>query len=303
MRIGVLGAGSLGSLFAGRLAAAGTEVVVLGRANDHLQRIRADGIVVTTPDGGEFVGEVDATTEPSDLAGIDVLLVCVKSYDTDHALTVVADALPPTADVVTLQNGLGNAETIGEHVPDTHVVAGTTTHGAFIEEPGRVRHAGGGDTRIGRFFGSNDDAVDDIAAAFTDAGIATTVIADVRSAIWEKVLVNAGINAATALARVPNGEMADGPGAAILRDAVEEGARVAKAEDVSIDPAIVDHALDVARQTATNRSSMLQDLEAGTRTEIDSINGELARRADEHDVPAPVNRTLTNLVRLAEDRG
>ncbi len=302
MRIGVLGAGSIGSLFAGRLAAAGTDVVVLGRAGDHLQRIQSDGIVVSTPHGGALVGTVDATTEPSDLSRIDALLVCVKSYDTDHALTVVADAIPSTADVVTLQNGLGNAETIREHVPAGRVVAGTTTNGAVLEEPGRVRHAGRGETRIGRFFGSNDDSVDELAATFTDAGIETTVISDVRTAIWEKVLVNAGINAATALARVPNGEMADGPGAALLRDAVEEGARVAEAEGVSIDPAIVDHALDVARQTATNRSSMLQDLEAGTRTEIDSINGELARRADEHDVPTPVNRTLTNLVRLAEDR-
>ena len=302
MRIGVLGAGSLGSLFAGRLAATGTDVVVLGRANDHLQRVKADGIVVTTPDGGELRGEVDATTDPSDLAGIDVLLVCVKSYDTDHALTVAGDAIPPTADVVTLQNGLGNAETISEHVPDVHVVAGTTTHGAYLEGPGRVHHAGGGDTRIGRFFGANDDAIDDVAATFTDAGIETTVIADVRAAIWEKVLVNAGINAATALARVPNGEMADGPGAALLRDAVEEGVRVADAAGPSIDPAIVDHALDVARRTATNRSSMLQDLEAGKRTEIDAINGGLVRRADQHDVPAPVNRTLTNLVHLAEER-
>lgn len=302
MRIGVLGAGSLGSLFAGRLAAAGVDVVVLGRANDHLQQIQTSGIVVTTPTGGELVGEVDATTDPSDLARIDVLLVCVKSYDTDHALTVVADAIPPTADVVTLQNGLGNAETISEHVPDVHVVAGTTTHGAVLEESGRVQHAGGGDTRIGRFFGTNDDAIDEIADTFTDAGIETTVISDVRTAIWEKVLVNAGINAATALARVPNGEMADGPGAVILRDAVQEGIRVAEADGRMVDPDIVEHALDVARQTATNRSSMLQDIESGTRTEIDAINGELARRADHLGVPAPVNRTLTNLVRLAEDR-
>lgn len=302
MRIGVLGAGSLGSLFAGRLAAAGTDVVVLGRGNEHFERIEADGIVVTTPDGTELVGEVDATTDPADLVGIDVLLACVKSYDTDNALTVVEDAIPANAEVVTLQNGLGNAEAIAEYVPESRVVAGTTTHGATLDGPGHVRHAGGGETRIGRFFGTNDDAVDEIATAFTDAGIETTVISDVRTAIWEKVLVNAGINAATALARIPNGEMTDGPGASILRDAVQEGMRIADADGRAIDPDIVDHAVEVAEQTATNRSSMLQDLEAGKRTEIDAINGALARRADHLDVEAPVNRTLTNLVRLAERR-
>lgn len=302
MRIGVLGAGSLGSLFAGRLAATGTDVVVLGRANHHLEHIDASGIVVTTPDGRELVGEVDATSDPADLVGIDALLVCVKSYDTAHALTVAADAIPASTDVVTLQNGLGNAETIGEHVPHANVVAGTTTHGATLDGPGHVRHAGGGDTRIGRFFGTNDDAVDEIATVFTDAGIETTVISDVRTAIWEKVLVNAGINAATALARVPNGEMTDGPGASILRDAVQEGVRIADADGRQVDPEMVDHAFEVAERTATNRSSMLQDLEAGKRTEIDAINGALARRADHLDIHAPVNRTLTNLVRLAERR-
>jgi len=302
MRFGVLGAGSLGSLFAGRLAAAGADVSVLGRANEHLERVAEHGVTVETAAGGELVGEVDASSDPSVLAGVDVLLVCVKSYDTDQALTVVEPHLTPDTDVLTLQNGLGNAETIATHVPEQCVVAGTTTHGATRQESGRVRHAGGGDTRIGRYFAENDDAVDAIATAFTDAGIETSVVDDVRDAVWEKVLVNAGINAATALARVPNGELTDGPGARILRSAVQEATSVAEADGRDVPDDVVDRALAVAEQTATNHSSMRQDLETGQRTEIDAINGELVRRAEHLGRRAPVNRTLTDLVRLAEGR-
>lgn len=302
MRIGVLGAGSLGSLVAGRLAASGTDVSILGRENDHLDRIRSHGIVVETPDGTELVGEVEASSDPSVVAGVDALLVCVKSYDTDQALSVVSPHLTPDVDVVTLQNGLGNAETIAEHVPERCIVAGTTTHGATRDGPGLVRHAGGGDTRIGRYYAENDDAVDALAAELTRAGIDTDVVARVRDAVWEKVLVNAGINAATALARVPNGALADGPGARVLREAVQEGVRVAEGDGRDVPDDMVERALDVAERTATNRSSMRQDLESGGRTEIDALNGELVRRADHLGVRAPVNRTLTDLVKLAEGR-
>lgn len=303
MRFGVIGAGSLGSLFAGRLAAAGTDVVVLGRENDHLARIEADGVVVETPTGDDLVGGlVAADSDPRVLGGVDVLLVAVKSYDTAQALDVADPHVPRDADVLTLQNGLGNAETIAEHVPRSRVVAGTTTHGAVLTDAGRVRHAGGGDTRIGRYFVENDATIDDIAATFTAAGIDTTVVADVQDAVWEKVLVNAGINAATALARVPNGDLVDGPGARVLRTAVEEGAAIADAADRTIPSDIVDRALDVARQTATNHSSMRQDLAAGRQTEIDALNGALVRVAETHGLDAPVNRTLTDLVRLAERR-
>lgn len=302
MRFGVLGAGSLGSLFAGCLAAGGSDVSVLGRANEHLERVDDQGVTVETPDGAELVGEVDASSDPSILSGVDVLLVCVKSYDTDQALTVAEPQLTPDTDVLTLQNGLGNAETIATHVPDHRVIAGATTHGATLQEPGRVRHAGGGDTRIGRYFAKNDEAVDAIATTFTDAGIETAVVDDVRDAVWEKVLVNAGINAATALARVPNGDLTDGPGARVLRSAVQEAAQVAEADGRDVPDDIADRALTVAEQTASNHSSMRQDLDTGHRTEIDALNGELVRRADHLGVRAPVNRTLTDLVRLAEGR-
>lgn len=300
MRFGVLGAGSLGSLLAGRLAVAGDEVAVLGRANEHLERIQSDGLVLQTPDGDEVVATPTAvSSDPVVLDGVDVLLVAVKSYDTDQAITVAEPHITPQTDVLTLQNGLGNPETIARHVPDARVVAGTTTHGATLDAPGRVRHAGGGDTRIGRYFADNDPVVEEIASAFTAAGIETDVVDDVRDAVWEKVLVNVGINAATALARVPNGALTEGPGARVLSSAVREGARVAEADGRTVPDDIVDRARKVAERTATNHSSMRQDLDSGRRTEIDALNGELVRRAEDLGIRTPVNRTLADLVRLA----
>lgn len=302
MRLGVLGAGSLGSLLAGRLSASGTEVVVLGRANDHLRRIQQDGITVETPDGRELVGTVEASSDPRALEGVDAIVLCVKSYDTDQALSVVDTHVTPDTDVVSVQNGLGNVETIADHVPEPRVVAGITTHGATLADPGRVVHAGGGDTKLGRYFAENDDTVAELADRLTTAGIETDVVSNVRLAVWEKVLVNVGINAATALARVPNGDLTDGPGRDLLTDAVEEGATIARAEGVDVPDDIVERTVDVARQTASNQSSMRQDLEAGSRTEVDALNGALIDRAAANGIDAPVNRTLTNLVRLAERR-
>ncbi|WP_232701468.1 ketopantoate reductase family protein [Halobacterium wangiae] len=302
MRVVLLGAGSIGSLFGGLLATAGADVTLLGRDGDHLDRVAADGLRLSHPDGRTETVRVDTATDPAVASGADLLVVCVKSYDTDEAMRTVAAHLDG-ADVLTLQNGLGNVETIAEYVPREHVVAGTTAQGATLEAPGKVRHAGGGETTVGRYFAPNDDHVDAIAALLTDAGVETTVAGDPERAVWSKVLVNAGINAATALARVPNGALVErASGERLLRRAVEEGVAVARAEGVDVPDDAVETARQVARRTATNRSSMRQDVERGTQTEIESLNGELVRRADVHGLDAPVNETLADLVRLAAAR-
>lgn len=310
MHVVVLGAGSLGSLVAGRLASASNSevagngdvtVTLLGRDSDHVQRSRERGLRVTHPTGREDTVEVDVATEYEAAAAADLLVLLVKSYDTDEAIAAVAPHLQG-ADVLTLQNGLGNADTIAEYVPAERVVEGTTSHGAVLEAPGHVRHAGGGETTVGRYFAANDERVEAIADAFTAVGIETTVTDAPERAVWTKALVNAGINAATALACVPNGALVDrDPGQRLLHRAVEEGQAVARACGVAVPADVVDRAQRVAERTATNRSSMRQDIERGRRTETESLNGELARRASEHGVAAPVNETLADLLRLASE--
>lgn len=310
MHVVVLGAGSLGSLVAGRLASgsgpdtagpADLAVTLLGRDGEHVKRSRERGLRVTHPNGREETVAVDVATDYEAAAAADLLVLLVKSYDTDEAMAAVAPHLQG-ADVLTLQNGLGNAATISEYVPAERVVDGTTSHGAVLEGPGHVRHAGVGETTVGRCFAPTDDSVETLAAAFTAAGIETTVTADPERAVWTKALVNAGINAATALARAPNGALADrAPGQRLLRRAVEEGTAVARASGVDVPDDVVERARQVAERTATNRSSMRQDLERGRQTEVEALNGELARRASDHGVDAPVNETLADLLRLATE--
>jgi len=296
----VQGAGSLGSLFGGLLATAGEDVTLLGRPGEHLDRIADDGLVVEHPDGGETTTAPGTATDPTVVADADLVVVCVKSYDTADAARDLAD-YHDGADVLSLQNGLGNAETLAEHVPPGAVVAGTTTHGAVLAAPGVVRHAGEGDTTVGRYFAPNDAAVRDVAETLSAAGLDATVTDDPERAVWTKVLVNTGINAATALARVPNGALVETEaGERLLERAVEEGAAVADAAGVDVPDDVVERTREVARQTASNRSSMRQDVERGSRTEVEALHGALVERADDRGVDAPVLRTLADLVRLAE---
>lgn len=303
MHVAVLGPGALGCLFAAHLADAGVDasVTLVGRPGDHLAALRERGLRFTGLDGGTRTLDVAATADPAEAAPADVVLLTVKSYATADAL---ADAVPllDGAAVCTFQNGLGNAERVAEFVPEGDVLAGTTTHGATREGPGHVRHAGRGDTVVGRYFGPTDERARDLADRLTDAGIETSVTGDPRDAVWRKVLVNLGINAQTALARVENGALLDAAvGERLLERAVREGVAVARAEGRDLDgERAVERARRVARETASNRSSMRQDVESHRKTEVEALYGEVAERGLDWGVETPVVSTLADLVRLAE---
>ncbi|MFC7166321.1 ketopantoate reductase family protein [Halospeciosus flavus] len=301
MHVAVLGPGALGCLFAAHLADAGTDVTLVGRPGEHLAALREDGLRFTDREGETRTLDVAATADPATVAPVDVVLVTVKSYATADALTD-AEALLDGAAVCTFQNGLGNAETVAEFVPEGDVLAGTTTHGATRERAGHVRHAGTGETTVGRYFALTDERTRDLAARLTEAGIETSVTDDPRSAVWQKVLVNLGINAQTALARVENGALVDSnPGERLLERAVREGAAVARADGRDVDTeTAVERARRVAHETASNRSSMRQDVEADRRTEVEALYGEVARRSLELGIETPVVSTLADLVRLTE---
>lgn len=303
MRIAVLGGGAMGSLFGGLLADV-ADVTLLDRSAEHVGRIADRGLTIERPDGAERTVRPAATTDPAAVGPAELLLVLVKSHETAAAMADAAPIHDDATTVLTLQNGLGNAETIAEYVPEENVLAGTTAHGATRPSAGRVRHAGAGPTRIGRHVGPPDARVGTVAETFRAAEIDVEVVADIRDAVWEKVLVNVGINAATALARVPNGALVeDAAGRRLVERAVEEAVAVARAEGRTIPDDALERTLDVARATATNRSSMRRDVETGERTEIEALNGAVVDRAAAHGLAVPANRTLTDLVRLAETGG
>jgi 2-dehydropantoate 2-reductase len=298
MRIVVFGAGSLGSLL-GALLDSAHDVVLVGR-DPHVSAVRERGLRVTGVDS--FEASPAATTDGTGLDA-DLAIVTVKAYDTAAAAHDLA-----TGDVgaaVSLQNGLGNEETLAAGLV-CPIVAGTTTHGAMLSEPGVVEWTGRGEVTVGNWRvddGDGDattgtDPASRVAAAFRAASVDADVDRDIRHRLWTKLAVNAAINPITALARIRNGRVFEGPTAEYAERAAAEVARVARAEGVGLDAdAVAEEARAVARRTADNRSSMLQDLAAGRRTEIDVISGVVAERADEHGIEAPVNGLLAALVR------
>ena len=292
MKVLVFGAGAIGS-WLGALLSMENEVTLVGRPA-HVESIRRNGLRIS--------GRTTLVARPTAVAEVppdvpDVIFVATKAYDTANA----ADALRAfwrRSTFVTLQNGLGNAEALAAKAE--RVLAGTTTHGVTFVGPGEVLHAGVGDTTLGPFAGTTRADAQHLATALTAGGIATTVVMDPRPELWAKAVVNTAINPLTAVLRRPNGELVRH---ADLRDLLErlarEGAVAARAAGVDLDPdGIAAKAAEVAARTAENRSSMLQDVERGRRTEVEAITGELLRAA--RGVVLPYNERVYALVRGVE---
>lgn len=300
MNITIIGSGAMGSLYGGLLAASGVDVTLVDIWEEHVQAINSDGLRIVTPTTEQTV-QVDATTDVSSLDTTDLIIVFVKSTHTRAALSDLPSTRIEDIDFLTLQNGLGTPETIAEFVPRENVIAGVTAHGATLRGPGQVFHAGEGPTRIGRYFAANDPRTRTIAEQFSTAGIETSVSGSIQDDHWEKVLVNIGINAPTAIARVKNGTLAaTDPGEELLETAVTEAARVARSEGCDVRDDIVQYVKGIAEATGKNKSSMLQDIEAGRKTEIDYLHGAIVDRAEQNGLAAPINSTLASLVRLTE---
>jgi 2-dehydropantoate 2-reductase len=288
MDVLVFGAGSLGSLVGGLLAR-DHAVTLVGR-DPHITAVREAGLTLT----GEIETIVNPTaaTEPPSTA--DLAVVTVKAFDVPEAADALADATLEAG--LPLTNGLGAATALADRL-DCPVLAGTCTYGARLTAPGTVACTGTGRVTLGPRTGGASALADRVGTAFTAAGLETEVAADMPWRVWEKLAVNAGINATTALARVENGALVDGPAGAVAREAARETARVARAEGVNLaDEAAVAAVEQVASATAANRSSMLQDVEAGRRTEVDAIAGFVAGHAE----PTPVNETTARLLRAWE---
>ncbi|MXR52342.1 2-dehydropantoate 2-reductase [Halovenus sp. WSH3] len=294
MEICVFGAGSLGTLVGGRLAEEHS-VTLVGR-DPHVSAIEAGGVRIS--------GAIEATTYPAAATtppeAADLAVVTVKSFDTPAAAEALADCSLDA--VLSLQNGLGNEETLAAGL-EAPVLAATCTYGARRGDPGTVECTGIGEITIGTPDGGPSSLAEEVVAAFSAAGLVTEYSTAMPEQLWLKLAVNAGINATTALARVPNGALLDGPADTVAAEAARETARVARKRGVDIsEEAAVRRTREVAEATAANTSSMQQDVRAAARTEIDAINGYVAETAEK--TPVPVNETLAALIRAWEhERG
>jgi 2-dehydropantoate 2-reductase len=302
MKVAVVGAGAMGSLFGAMLAEAGNEVWLYDVWLEHVQTINQNGLQIER-EGKTRTVKIKATADPQQIGQAELVIIFVKSSQTNLAAETARTIAGSKGSVMTLQNGMGNADAVAEFIEPERILAGTTSHGATLLGAGSIRHAGSGPTTIGAWCQTKDSLqrAGQLAEFFNRAGIKTKSVADVRSVVWNKLLINIGINAITALTHIKNGQILDLEITRELsRNAVAEAVNVARAENIKIQDDALERVFKVAEATARNRSSMGQDVDHRRQTEIAAINGFIVREAKRLGLAVPVNFTLTALVQTLE---
>jgi 2-dehydropantoate 2-reductase len=295
MKIAVMGAGAVGCYYGGMLARAGHNVVLIGRPQ-HVEAIERQGLRLETQNSDERI-RVSASTEASAMQGAQLVLFCVKSTDTESGAAAIKPYLAPDALVLSLQNGVDNAERLRALLPQ-EVIAAAVYIGVEMAGPGHVRHHGRGELVI-----EPSKASDDVARALIAAGVQTEISDNVRGALWAKLILNCAYNALSAITQLPYGRLVKGEGiTAVMRNVVDECVAVARADDVTI-PGDVDAAVRKIAETVPGQySSTAQDLARGKRSEIDHLNGLIVRRGEMLGVATPANRLLYAIVKLIESK-
>src|SRR5271157_92217 len=305
MNICIFGAGSLGCLFAAYLARGGLNVSIVART-PYADAVKSSGLEIHRVfDGGTFhVDNVFVIEAMEELRDFDLVILAVKAFDVKGVLKqfLDADVIDPSRQVIgLLQNGLGVEDMAREFFPRLPILRITTTNGALIESPGIVNHTGSGDVCMGFWddivFPSSGEMLDAVVGALVDAGMRAEICSEMREKVWQKVIVNAGINPVGAIFKIPNGYIMDAPALLLISDQLtDEAVSVATKGDFIADfdgRAAVHGVIDMTR---ANRNSMLQDLEKGRMTEIDFINGAIARHGHELGVATPMNDAVVEIL-------
>ena len=295
MQIAVVGAGAVGCYYGGLLLKAGHDVTFIGR-QPHVDAINAHGLLLDTR---TFNGHLPAkaATDATALASPDLVLVCVKSADTEQAGRSLSGHLRPDTSVLSLQNGVDNAPRLAA-VTGHAVIPVVVYVGSEMAGPGHVRHHGGGDLAIGA-----SAASEKLAQTLQAAGIGVTIADDIEVTLWSKLIINCAFNALSAVADISYGPMLEVDGTRdVVSGAVQEAVTVARACGVSIPDDIIAHIMKIPANMPNQKSSTAQDLARGKPSEIDFLNGYVVRKGAELGIPTPTNQALQVMVKLA-DRG
>ncbi|WOH63180.1 2-dehydropantoate 2-reductase [Bradyrhizobium sp. BWA-3-5] len=295
MQVAVIGAGAVGCYYGGLLLKAGHDVTFIGR-QVHADAINARGLLLDTK---TFRGHLPAKAaiDTATLAPPDLVLVCVKSADTETAGRSLAGRLRPETSVLSLQNGVDNAPRLAAVIG--HAVIPVVVYvGSEMAGPGHVRHHGGGDLAIGP-----SPASAALAQTLQAAGIGVTIADDIGKTLWSKLIINCAYNALSAVAGIAYGPMLQVDGTRqVVTSAVQEATTVARACGVAIADDLIDHILNIPEIMPNQMSSTAQDLARGKPSEIDFLNGHVVRKGAELGIATPTNQALQVMVKLA-DRG
>ncbi|MFA6321717.1 MAG: 2-dehydropantoate 2-reductase [Candidatus Omnitrophota bacterium] len=302
MKIAIVGPGAMGCLLAGSLRSRIKEDIwMYDYSKDRAARIKENGIKIEGASGGHQI-KVNISADPKEIGVCDFVFMCVKSYSTEDACKDIKDLVGENTFIVTLQNGIGNIQILNDYFGPEKIIAGVTNHGATLLGTGHVKHAGKGDTIIGKSDGKLSGTLKEVSYVLNKAGFDTKISKDIDSIIWGKLIINVGINALTAITRLHNGMLVEHEESrSLMRSAVQESVKVVKRKRIKLtydDP--IQKAESVAKATCANVSSMLQDVINKKRTEIDFINGAIVRQGKALGIATPVNEVLTNLVKTIE---
>jgi 2-dehydropantoate 2-reductase len=302
MRAAIVGGGAMGAALAAEATLGGKQVTIVDVAPDVVDWIRQNGVTIESPDGSVRV-PVPATTDPYSVGPVGLAFVFVKGYHTARAADTVATLLAPDTVAVTLQNGWGNADVLASVLPAERLLMGVTYHSCSAAGPGRVRHTGRGPTVVGSYVPDSDLGNARIAADFLSAaGWDAEVSAQVSTEIWKKLVLNAATLPTAALSGLTAGGVADCPTLLELVDGLAlEAVAVARARDLEVDPTErLERIHAVLVGAGSGKPSMLQDVEARRKTEIESINGAVVRLGAELGVDVPLNKAMVALINGVE---
>lgn len=328
IRIGIIGAGSIGSLFGGYMADSNTddystEVIFFCR-EAHAKALNQNGLIIQkNKDFMEVKGikafvdlkEYESILGEESSIGFDFLFLATKAYDIEHVVPQYKKLIESSGWLIILQNGIGNEEVVINYCskPKSEIIRIVTSNGALLNEPGRVIHTGEGITKIGfpyleelsletKEYEKARKDLKLLGDLLNSVKLETLIIEDIVKECWEKVFVNIGINAVGALGRLPNGKLLEFDGIIyIMREAINEAILVTKLMNIKLpEKDYFTIAYEVAKRTAENKNSMFQDILNHRATEIEFINGRIVKFADQLDIDVPFNRILTYLIKGLE---
>jgi 2-dehydropantoate 2-reductase len=291
MNIVIFGAGAIGSLF-GSLLSRNNNVILISR-KPHVRAIRKNGL--TIEDKTKLNVEIDAEESIDKIkTHTDLFILTVKSYDTENAIKEAGGIIDDNTIVLSVQNGLDNIDKIKKFVDSKNIIACVTTHGAFFEKPGLIKHTGIGKTIIGELNGDKSERLSELQSIFNNSDIKTTISSDIFKELWIKTIVNSSINPLTSIFNCKNGYLLENP---VLEKIVEkvckESTDIANANGISLSYfSMIKKTKEVINGTAENFSSMLQSIQKGKKTEINSINGKLVELGKKCGIEPTLNEIL-----------
>jgi len=301
MRIAVMGAGAVGGYFGARLAAAGHEVAFIARGK-HFEAMRRDGLKVKSTQGDLHIQSLFAS-DPEEIGPVDLILFCVKSYDTQEAAAKLTPLVGPETIVLSLQNGVDNPEKIARLWGRNRTLAGVVYIGARVSAPGMIEHIAAGRIAMGELDGGAGERISSVHRLLSAAGISCAISTEIRKVMWGKLVWNAPFCAISCLTRATVTEILESD---LLRklavDCMEEVREAARFQGIDLAPSIVAETLSLSQGLGDFKPSMLQDLEAGKPLEHEAFNGVVANSLREAGKEAPINRTLYAMLQFLDER-